>query len=91
VSHQCLRESWALHSDYYSTTKKTASGLKKRVSARSLGIAARLAAATRPSRVDVARDIVPASRRDSDESKKPLRIGHFIHVRKFVHNAPDAA
>jgi hypothetical protein len=31
MSHQCLRESQAPQFDYYSTTKKTASALKKRV------------------------------------------------------------
>jgi hypothetical protein len=41
VSHQYPRESWALHFDYYSKTKKTASGLTKRVSARACRIATR--------------------------------------------------
>jgi hypothetical protein len=34
VSHQHLRESQALHSDYYSKKKKTASALRKRITTR---------------------------------------------------------
>jgi len=84
---QCSRESTALHSDYYSTTKKTASGLKKRVRGGIERTAARPVAAACSTCSDLARDNTPASRLDCDESQKPLRIGHYIHVGKFVHNA----
>ena len=47
MSHQYPRESWALHFDYYSKTKKTASGLTKRVRADACRIAARRDDATR--------------------------------------------
>jgi hypothetical protein len=87
VSHQCLRESYALHSDYYSTTKKTASGLRKRVRRGGERTAARPAAAAWSTCSDLARGITMMSRPDCDESQKPLRIGHYIHVGKFVHNA----
>jgi hypothetical protein len=80
VSHQCTRESWALHSDYYSTTKKTASRLTKRVRERSERSAASFAGATLRARSERACDFTSALTRDSDESQKYLRIGHFLHV-----------
>jgi hypothetical protein len=80
VSHQCLRESWALHFDYYSTTKKTASRLTKRVWKRCQRNAASFVGAERAMRLSDARDTTPTSPLDFRESQKRLRIGHFSHV-----------
>ena len=66
-SHQYPRESWALHFDYYSKTKKTASGLTKRVSAHACRVAARRddASRRRDARI-LARERVRRARSASD-------------------------
>jgi hypothetical protein len=72
VSHQYPRESWALHFDYYSKTKKTASGLTKRVSARRSRIAARRDDTPRRCRRPDCRARARAPRALSGRFKKPL-------------------
>jgi hypothetical protein len=64
VSHQHLRESQVLHSDYYSKKKKTASGLRKRIqhaAMRAIG-----ATASRPSIVVQAPTRTPRGRSAPD-------------------------
>ena len=72
VSHQYPRESWALHFDYYSKTKKTASGLTKRVSVCACRIAARRDDATRRRRRSRRRASASTLRAFGGRFKKPL-------------------
>jgi hypothetical protein len=72
VSLQYPRESRALHFDYYSKTKKTASGLTKRVQVRACRVAARRDAAWRRRRRAHPRSRVNATCAFGDEFKKPL-------------------